>query len=95
MLQDNSLLIHIKTGNILYANFNTNESFNDFLLAQQDENKKIIKKKISYAHDFKQYMQSFLHSFDYEEIDKFDLFTNKNSKYSYLESIHQQKNNKI
>ena len=45
-MQDNSLSIHVETGNVFYDNFNTNESFNDFLLVQQDENKQIIKTKI-------------------------------------------------
>ena len=45
ILNSNSLSIHIKTGNILYNNFNTNENSYNFLLTQQDKTKKIIKKK--------------------------------------------------
>ena len=83
-----------------YDNFNTNDSFYDFLLAQQDEIKKIINKKISYARGFKQYLQNFLQNFDYEDVKKFDLFTNKISKYIfyrfnfYLELTHRQKKKK-
>ena len=32
MMQNNSLSIHIEIGNVFYINFNTNESFYDFLL---------------------------------------------------------------
>ena len=44
ILNSNSLAIHIKIGNIFYNNFNTNQNFCHFLLAQQDETKTIIKK---------------------------------------------------
>ena len=89
--------IHLESGNLFYDNLNTKESFYDFLLNQQDENKLIIKKKISYYKTFKNYLHYFLKSFDYEEIDKFDLFSDKNAKYlfykfdAYLEAIHQPK----
>ena len=72
-MQYNSLSIHVETGNAFYDNFNTNESFNEFLLVQQDENKQIIKKKILYLHDFKHYWDCFLQSFDFEEVDKYNL----------------------
>ena len=45
ILNSNNLGIHIKIGNIFYNNFNTNQNFCHFLLAQQDETKTIIKKK--------------------------------------------------
>ena len=47
----------------------------------------------------KRYLHQFLQSFDMREIDKYDLYSNKNAKFlmyrfnSYLESIHQQKKN--
>ena len=44
MMQDNSLSIHVETGNAFYDNFNTNESFCHFLHAEQDEKKKKIEK---------------------------------------------------
>ena len=52
IMQENSFSIHVEIGNIFCDNFNTNESFYDFLLAQQDEDKQIIKKRISYFHIF-------------------------------------------
>ena len=75
--------IHLERRNLFYDNFNTQESFYDFLLNQQDENKQIIKKKISYNQPFKNYLHQFLQSFDYDEIDKFDLYSDKNAKYLF------------
>ena len=94
LMQENILFIHVETGNIFYDNFNTNESFYD-LLAQQDENKQIINKRISYPHTFQKNLQQFLQSFDFKEIDKYDLYSNKNANFlfygfnSYLEPICQ------
>ena len=50
-MTNNNLSIHIESGNIFPQNFNTNENFYSFLLAQQDETKKIIPKRIAY-HQF-------------------------------------------
>ena len=67
------------------------------MLAQQDEDKQIIKKRISYPHTFQKYLQRFLQSFDLAEVVEYDLYSNKNEKFlfyrfnSYLESIHQLK----
>ena len=63
--------------------FDTQENFYDFLLNQQDENKVIIKKKKAYYKTFKQYLHDFLQRFDYEEIDQFNLFSDKNAKYLF------------
>ena len=81
IMTNNSFFIHIESGNIFYQNFNTNENFYSFLLAQQDETKKIIPKRIAYHHSFEKYIKSYLPSFSIEEAEKFDLYANKNSKY--------------
>ena len=97
IMQENSMSIHLEHGNLFYDNVNTQESVNDFLLIQQDENTQIKNRKISYNQQFKNYLHQFLQSFDYDEIDKFDLYYDKNAKYllhrfnSYLELIHQPK----
>ena len=39
ILRENMVSIHIKTGNIFYENYNTNEAIYNFLLRQQDETK--------------------------------------------------------
>ena len=44
IMTNNSVSILIESGNIFYQNFNTNENFCSFLLAQQDETKAINSK---------------------------------------------------
>ena len=68
VMTNNSLSIHIKSGNIFYQNFNTNENVYSFVLAQQDETKE-------------KFIKNYFLSFSSDNIEKFDLFTNKNSKY--------------
>ena len=53
IMQENSLSIHLEMGNIFYDKFNIQEKFYDFLLNQQDQNKEIIKKKISFSASLK------------------------------------------
>ena len=78
---NNSFSIHIETGDIFYNDFNTKENVNSFLLAQQDELKQFIPKRISYHYSFEKYTRSYLPSFSLEEIDRFDMLSNKNQKY--------------
>ena len=78
---NNSFSIHIETGDIFYNDFNTKENFYNFLLTQQDESKQFIPKRISYHYSFEKYTRSYLPSFSLEEIDRFDLLSNKNAKY--------------
>ena len=47
IIANNSLSIHIESGDIFYNDFNTKENFYNFLLVQQDESKQFIPKKIS------------------------------------------------
>ena len=47
-MTNNSLSIHIESGDVFYNDFDTKESFYNFLIAQQDETKQFIPKKISY-----------------------------------------------
>ena len=82
-MKNNSLTLHIESGNIFYQNFNTNENFYNFLLAQQDETKAIVLKRISYHNSFERYSQNFLPSFSVDDVEKFDLCANKNSEYLF------------
>ena len=52
IFRENMLLIHIKTGNILYENFNTNKSRYSFSLNQQDETKQVIHATLTYKDFF-------------------------------------------
>ena len=76
IMANNSFSIHIEIGKIFYENFNTNENFYSFLLAQQDESKANISKRFSYHYSFEKYVKNFLPSFSADDIEKFDLFSN-------------------
>ena len=52
IMTNNSLSIHVETGDIFYNDFNTRENFYNFLLAQQYESKQFIPKRISYHYSF-------------------------------------------
>ena len=80
-MTNNSLSIHIVSGDIFYDNFNTNENFYSFLLTQQDESKQVIPKRISYSYSLEKYIKNYLPFFSVEEAEKLDLLSNKNSKY--------------
>ena len=82
MTNDN-LSIRVESGNIFYQNFNTNQNFCSFLIAQQDETKAIIPKHISYDYSFEKYITKYLPSFSIGDPEKIDLFTNKNCKYLF------------
>ena len=89
IMTNNSLSIHIESGNIFYQNFNTNENFYNFLLAQQDETKAIVPKKISYHNSLEIYSQNFIPSFSIDDVEKFYLYPNKTSKYLFYKSNDQ------
>ena len=82
-MANNNLPIHVESGNIFYRNFNTNENFYSFLIAQQDETTAIITKRVSYHYKFEKYINKHLPSFSIDDAEKFDLFANKNSKYVF------------
>ena len=82
-MTNNSLLIHVESGNIFYQSFNTNENFYSFLLAQQDETKSIVSKQFSYSYSFEKYIQSYLPSFSIDGVEKYDFYSNKNAKYLF------------
>ena len=50
-MTNNSLSIHIESGDIFYQNVNIGEKFSNFILAQQDHEIAPAPKKISY-HQF-------------------------------------------
>ena len=75
----------------------TNENFCCFLLAQQDETKSVIPKRISYSYNFEKYIQSYLPSFSIDVVEKYDLYSNKHTKYlfykfnDWIESMEGEK----
>ena len=52
----------------------------NFLIAQQDATKKFIPKRISHRQEFEKNIKQLLPAFTVDEIEKYDLNTNKNSK---------------
>ena len=81
IMTNNSLSIHIESGDIFYDNFNTNENFYGFVLAQQDESKQVMLKRIFYHYSFEKYIKKYLPSFSIGEAEELDLLSDKNSKY--------------
>ena len=97
----NSLSIHIESGDIFYENFDTGENFYNFLMAQQNNETAFVPKKVSYENNFENYIKSFLQSFSIDDVEKFDLFSNKNAKYlfyrfnDYIRTWQQKKKKNI
>ena len=97
MMTDNSLSTHIESRSIFYDNFNINKNFGTFFTGTTRQNKTITPKSISYHYNFKRYMKQFLPAFSLEESEKYDLLTNKNSKYllykfnNWTESLNAEK----
>ena len=83
LMTNNSLSIHIEGGDIFYQNFNTGENFCNFLIAQQNDQTATVPKRFSYHHSFEHYVQNFLPSFSLDDVNKFDLYSNKNAKYLF------------
>ena len=69
IMTSNNLSIYVESGNIFYQNFNTNEDFYSFLIAQQDKTKGIILNRISYHYSFEKYINKYLPSFSIDNID--------------------------
>ena len=79
----NRLSIHVETGDIFYENFNTGESFYNFLIAQQNEQAANIPKTFSYRNTYESYISNFVPAFSIDAVKKYDLFANKNVKYLF------------
>ena len=83
IFKENIILIHIETGNILYDNYNTNESIYSFSLNRQDETKQVVHATLTYKDSFPNYLKYFLDDINNETVEKFEFFTNKNVKYLF------------
>ena len=73
----------VERGDISYQNFNTGENLYNFLLAQQDGQTAPVPKKNSYRYSFEKCIQNFLPSFSIDDVEKFDLYSNKNAKHLF------------
>ena len=83
LMRNNNLSIHIESGDIFYQHFNTGENFYNFLMAQKNDQTANVPKRISYHHSFERYVKNFLPLFSLDNVDKFDLYSNKNAKYFF------------
>ena len=83
VMTENKLSIHVESGDIFYENHNTGENFYNFLLAQQNNDAAFIPKKLYYRRSFESYISQFLQAFSIDDVEKYDLFTHKNSKYLF------------
>ena len=83
VMTSNRLSIHVESGDILYKNFNTGENFYNFLIAKQNQQAANIPKNFLYRNTFEACINNFLPAFSIDDVQKYDLFTNKNSKYLF------------
>ena len=78
-MTSNRLSIHIENGDIYYENHNTGENFD-----QQNEDAVFIPKNFAYRNFFEKYISSFVPAFCIDDIEKYDLYANKNSKCFFI-----------
>ena len=83
VMTSNRLSIHISSGDIYYENHNTGESIYTFLVDRQNEDEAFIPKKFAYKNYFEKYISNFLPSFSIDDVEKYDLYANKNLKYMF------------
>ena len=81
ILQSNDLKTHIETGNIYYQDTDTNGSIFEFMNNQQNISKGVIQTELKFDGSYKNYFQWTLNEFDAQQKIKFDIFSNKNTKY--------------
>ena len=66
-----------------YENHNTGDNFYNFLIVQQNDDAAFIPKKWSSGRSFESYISQFLQVFSIDDIEKYDLYAHKNSKYLF------------
>ena len=99
-MTSNRLSIHISNGDIYYDNHNTGDNIYTFIIDQQNEDTAYIPKKFAYRNTFEKYISGFLPAFSIDDVKKYDLYTNKNSKYliyrfNYYIKTYEGKRRKI
>ena len=95
-LIENKLKIHIENGNIFLNNLDTNESIYGFFQQQENQSKAKIKHcHFTFTNNYEDYFEWLVRGFNGNEDQKYDVLTNKNSKYlfygfnDYLEGIFE------
>ena len=79
VMTSNRLSIHVESGNIFYQNFNTDKNFYNFLMAQQNQQATNIPIIFFQGNTFQSYINNFLPAFSTDDVEKYNLFTNKST----------------
>ena len=78
VMTSNRLSIHISNGDIYY------DIYMIFIMIdQQNENTAYIPKTFAYRNTFEKYISGFLPAFSIDDVEKYELYTNKDSKYLF------------
>ena len=94
-MKTNKLKIHVESVNIDHNNTNTNESIYSFFKNQEDETKKWIDFEFILSDEYNDYFMKYLVNIKDGEDEKYDMLTNKNSKFlfyhfnGYLRQINE------
>ena len=94
----NKLKIHIESGNIYHNNTDTNKSIYSFFENQEGKTKKWIDFEFILSDDYKDCFMKYLVNIKDGEDEKYDMLTNKNSKFlfyhfnDYLKQINEPTN---
>ena len=83
LLIENKLKIHIESRNIFFNNSDTNESIQGFFQQQENQSKANIKYHFTFTDSYEDYFEWLVHGFKGNEDQKYDILTNKNSKYLF------------
>ena len=84
ILIQNELKIHIETGNIFFNNLDTNESIYDFFQKQENIGKvNIHSDQFTFTDSYEDYFERLVHGFKQGDDQKYDVLTNKDSKYLF------------
>ena len=83
ILVQNKLKIHVESGNIFHNNIDTNESIYSFFQPQEDSSKAFINFDFIFGVSYCDYFEWLINKFKAKKDDKYDVLTNKKSKYLF------------
>ena len=83
MCKFNKLKFHIERGNVYHNNTDTNENIYGFYENQKDETKKWIDFEFILFNGYEDYFMKYLVNIKDGEDEKYDMLTNKNSKFLF------------
>ena len=83
LLKNNKLKIHVESENIYHDNNDTNKSLYLFFQQQEDQTKKWIDYEFILNKSYEDYFMKYLVNINQNEDQKYDILTNKNSKFLF------------